>query len=116
MWFKPTGKTLSKSSGGEAKKEDKAAEEPARHVDLPQAAPPKHKASAMSSKKLVQRRIHITDVCRVCDSARTDDASRCELRCIGCDVTVHKVRPPSCIFATDDACLAPVSTASCVGH
>lgn len=48
--------------------------------------------SASSAKKLVQRRIHINDPCRVCDAARTEESSRCELRCLGCDMTVHKVR------------------------
>ncbi|TYZ56926.1 hypothetical protein PybrP1_001909 [[Pythium] brassicae (nom. inval.)] len=47
-------------------------------------------AGTSSVKKLVQRRIHINDPCRVCDNARTEDTSRCELRCLGCDMTVHK--------------------------
>lgn len=53
-------------------------------------------AGASSTKKLVQRRIHINDPCRVCDSARTEDTSRCELRCLECDMTVHKVRALAC--------------------
>uniref|UniRef100_K3WZ96 PHD-type domain-containing protein n=1 Tax=Globisporangium ultimum (strain ATCC 200006 / CBS 805.95 / DAOM BR144) TaxID=431595 RepID=K3WZ96_GLOUD len=42
-----------------------------------------------SAKKLVQRRIHINDLCRVCGNARIEASSRCELRCMGCDMTVH---------------------------
>ncbi|DAZ96233.1 TPA: LOW QUALITY PROTEIN: hypothetical protein N0F65_012595 [Lagenidium giganteum] len=43
-----------------------------------------------SYKKLVQRRIHISDVCRVCDCTTTEDAKRCDLKCITCEMTVHK--------------------------
>lgn len=90
MWFKPTG---AKAGVQDARKEGKAPEKAASSGA--EQSPPRPKASAAASKKMVQRRIHITDVCRICDSARTEDASRCELRCVGCDVTVHKVRPLS---------------------
>lgn len=64
--------------------------------ELTKVTPPVQKkkvidAASSSSRKLVQRRIHINDPCRVCESARTEDVSRCELRCLGCDMTVHKV-------------------------
>ncbi|GAB9472470.1 hypothetical protein Gpo141_00009648 [Globisporangium polare] len=63
--------------------------------ELTKVTPPVQKkkvmdAASSSSRKLVQRRIHINDPCRVCESARTEDVSRCELRCLGCDMTVHK--------------------------
>lgn len=43
-----------------------------------------------SYKRLVQRRIHISDVCRVCEETATEAASRCDLKCVTCGVTVHR--------------------------
>ncbi|TMW65910.1 hypothetical protein Poli38472_003675 [Pythium oligandrum] len=52
----------------------------------PRASPLK----AKNAKKMVQRRILLSDQCRVCESAKTDDATRCELKCMSCEMTVHK--------------------------
>ncbi|GLE05678.1 hypothetical protein PINS_up014718 [Pythium insidiosum] len=57
----------------------------------PHVTTPRAKAVARSpSKKLVQRRILLSDLCRVCESARTDETTRCELKCIDCEMTVHR--------------------------
>ncbi|ETM99812.1 hypothetical protein PPTG_18622 [Phytophthora nicotianae INRA-310] len=43
-----------------------------------------------ASRNFVQRYIHINDECRVCECAKTEEATRCELRCATCSMTVHK--------------------------
>ncbi|KAJ0393281.1 hypothetical protein P43SY_004277 [Pythium insidiosum] len=51
---------------------------------------PRSKTARSPSKKLVQRRILLSDLCRVCESAKTDEATRCELKCVDCEMTVHR--------------------------
>ncbi|KAI9998626.1 hypothetical protein PInf_003208 [Phytophthora infestans] len=43
-----------------------------------------------ASRNFVQRYIHINDECRVCECAKTEEATRCELRCATCSMTLHK--------------------------
>lgn len=108
MWFKkapPKSAAAAKEKGETDKDADeKAAKGAVDHSDSSSSEqlevlnvdPPlkKKKVTATSdtSRKLVQRRIHINDPCRVCGNARTEESSRCELRCLGCDMTVHTVR------------------------
>ncbi|RLN97376.1 hypothetical protein BBJ28_00018351 [Nothophytophthora sp. Chile5] len=88
-WFKPAPRAKSVGVDEAPREKPKAAIAASSDV----ATPPKHKPKAVTSsasKNFVQRYIHITDECRVCESARTEEATRCELRCIGCSMTVHK--------------------------
>ncbi|KAF1334303.1 Inactive ubiquitin carboxyl-terminal hydrolase 53, partial [Globisporangium splendens] len=114
MWFKqaaPKAKPAEKAVAGQetdaaTSKDDNtnsvkngerssASSEP---IEVLNVDPPLKKKKAnpesASAKKLVQRRIHINDLCRVCGNARTEASSRCELRCIGCDMTVHTLDEP----------------------
>lgn len=87
MWFKP--------SAAKAKAKDSGAKEDASKTKADAATPtkPKNKrSSAKEAKTLVQRRIHIRDLCRVCEESRLEEQSRCDLRCADCSMTVHKVR------------------------
>jgi hypothetical protein len=44
------------------------------------------------SRNLIQRMIKKKDTCRVCNETNTEIETRCNARCVGCDMTVHKVR------------------------
>lgn len=114
MWFKAAAPKAAKTSAkSDADSHDDDApvttsgESPVAADEVTRVTPPVEKkrsgdAVPSSAKKLVQRRIHINDPCRVCEAARTEDTSRCELRCLGCDMTVHKVRP-ACVCASSQS-------------
>ncbi|GMF27880.1 unnamed protein product [Phytophthora lilii] len=79
-WFKraPADK---KPSDTPKEKEPEASKEQEKPVE---------KKKKKSSRNFVQRYIHITDECRVCEQVTTEEASRCELRCATCSMTVHQ--------------------------
>jgi hypothetical protein len=56
-----------------------------------------------AGKKLVQRRILLSDQCRVCESSKTESSMRCERKCMECELTVHM----SCYGVDDEDEILP---------
>jgi len=86
-WFKP--------APGAVKEKKKVEEDAPKDSDAAARKEGEKKERKKSkavgaARNFVQRYIHITDECRVCESAKTDEATRCELRCATCAMTVHK--------------------------
>eukprot|EP00644_Phytophthora_capsici_P014001 jgi/Phyca11/559164/estExt2_Genewise1.C_PHYCAscaffold_30071 len=82
-WFKPASGAAKDKNISDKPKEDK----PTTTRKSEEKPVVKKKAK---SGNFVQRYIHINDECRVCECAKTEEATRCELRCSTCSMTVHK--------------------------
>ncbi|KAF4317526.1 hypothetical protein BBO99_00003080 [Phytophthora kernoviae] len=89
-WFKPARRSESSIAANGKPKTTKTTSEPTKIEKEKVAVKPKKSKAVGASKNFVQRYIHITDECRVCENAKTEEATRCELRCITCSMTVHK--------------------------
>ncbi|KAK1935003.1 hypothetical protein P3T76_010769 [Phytophthora citrophthora] len=86
-WFKPASGVAKDKKPTEKTKEAKSTSV-SKSEDKPVVK--KKSKPVGASRNFVQRYIHINDECRVCECAKTEEASRCELRCSTCSMTVHK--------------------------
>nr|CCA17717.1 conserved hypothetical protein [Albugo laibachii Nc14]CCA18363.1 conserved hypothetical protein [Albugo laibachii Nc14] len=50
----------------------------------------KHQLNKDVHRKMVQRLIRISDICRVCGRTSTKSSKRCDLRCHACEMTIHQ--------------------------
>ncbi|KAG7395856.1 hypothetical protein PHYBOEH_003102 [Phytophthora boehmeriae] len=89
-WFKPAPRSDSAPTKSEKPKTAKTTSETPKEDKTKAEVKPKKPKTVGASKNFVQRYIHITDECRVCENAKTEEATRCELRCATCSMTVHK--------------------------
>ncbi|GMF55782.1 unnamed protein product [Phytophthora fragariaefolia] len=87
-WFKPAPAAAKEKKPSE--ENPKQAEDAAVDTEVEKPLAKKKAKSVGAARNFVQRYIHITDQCRVCEQAKTDGAARCELRCATCSMTVHK--------------------------
>ncbi|CEG50112.1 hypothetical protein F443_21241 [Plasmopara halstedii] len=86
-WFKPANGA---ANDKKASNKTKSFEPVVNANDDEKNMRPQVSKSVRSSRNFVQRYIHINDECRVCESAKIEEAARCELRCATCSLTVHK--------------------------
>ncbi|KAF1774402.1 Zinc finger, PHD-type, conserved site [Phytophthora cactorum] len=86
-WFKPAISAVKDKKPSDKPKEPEAA---AVVKDAEKPVVQKKAKPVGASRNFVQRYIHINDECRVCECAKTEEAARCELRCVTCSMTVHK--------------------------
>lgn len=83
-WFKPS------IGGAKVKKASNDTRDPEPVIYTNDDKKSIEQKTAKVPRNFVQRYIHINDECRVCESAKTEEAARCELRCATCLMTVHK--------------------------
>ncbi|KAI9922512.1 hypothetical protein PsorP6_000934 [Peronosclerospora sorghi] len=86
-WFKPAISTAIENPTSQ-KLQDPVVAKSSHDDENPVAK--KNTKVVGTSRKFSQRYICVRDECRVCLNAKTEEVTRCELRCATCSMTVHK--------------------------